>query len=414
MSIYATNTAGEYGIPGMPVWRPRERREVTLDEAAYLQTRPEFRLEFDANDGRFRGEDGKPRWLGYFGPVDSRFGYGGGGISILRALTRLGVQARVTPYYNHGYETAYGTDLPADAAAHLQYRHFPQWTLAHCLPDDLPRLKSPRTVSWTMWEMDRIPDGTRKEVPFGDWARLINEHSQRLVVPCRHNAEVFANCGVQVPITVIPYGLDTDIWPYIERPERETFTVVQYGDLTDRKGPFEAVVAFQRAFPTEQNVRLILKSQHGHFGKATGGPPIIRDPRITLIDATWTRPQLVNFLGAADAFIWLSRGEGFGLPPLQAALTGLPVVMTTHSGMAEYYKPQYFYGVQSTGTSPAPLYGKWQEPDVDHAARHLRYIYEHRGQALKKGRRAASHIRKAFSLAAFANRLGAFLNTLEE
>lgn len=414
MTIYAQNTVGEYGVPGMPPFSPGERREVTLDQAAYLQTRPEFKLEYDRSDGLLRDAGGAVRYLGYFGPVDSTFGYGGGGITILRALTTLGVRTYVQTAYNRWGGVANRVDLPPDAASQLENRHFPKWTLSHCLPDDLPRVKSPRTVAWTMWEMDRIPNGTRTEAPFGDWAKLINENAERLVVPCKHNAEVFAACGVNVPVSVIPYGLDTEIWPYIERPERDTFTFVQYGDLTDRKGPFEAVVAFQRAFPTERNVRLVLKSQYGHFGKATGGLPVINDPRIVLVNETWTRSQLVNFLGDADAFVWLSRGEGFGLPPLQAALTGLPVIMTTHTGMAEYYQPRYFYGVENAGTSRGPLYGDWIEPDVDHAAFLMREVYNNRRAALRKGKQAANYVRKNFSLEAFAGKLGAFLNTLED
>jgi glycosyltransferase involved in cell wall biosynthesis len=215
---------------------------------------------------------------------------------------------------------------------------------------------------------------------------------------------------VNVPVTVIPYGLDTDIWPYTERPERDTFTVVQFGDLTIRKGPFEAVAAFQRAFPTEKDVHLILKTQFGRLGR--GGWPIIKDERITLVNETWSRAELVSWLHAADCFIWLSRGEGFGLPPVQAMLTGLPVVLTTNTGMAEYYDPRYFSGVNNAGMSESPLGGEWYEPDVDHAADQLRQVYEHRKTALGKAKRGATWLRNTFSIDAFAGRLDAFLQTL--
>lgn len=412
MAIHATNRAGEFGVPGLGVFLPGETREVPPPVAAWLMRRPEFSVQADSlSDYALRDETGRVRYLGYTGPVDSRFGYGGGGILILRALTRLGVQASVNPKYNGGHEVAYRVDLPREAATQLEPRGFvPQVDIVHCLPDDIADSQAPRKVIWTMWESDRIPDGSKK--PFGDWAAKINSNAERLIVPCQHNAEVFAACGVEVPITVLPYGLDTDIWPFYERPERDTFTVVQYGDLSARKGPLEAIEAFQKAFPNEPDVRLILKTAAGRFNYGVGFIPEFRDSRIQVLNATWSRAQLVQLLHAADAFIWLSRGEGFGLPPLQAALTGLPVIMTTHTGMAEYYKPQFFYGVRSAGTSPSPLGGDWQEPDTDHAAEQLRKVYEGRKAALKRGKAAATYVQKNFSLDAFTARLGQFIETL--
>jgi glycosyltransferase involved in cell wall biosynthesis len=417
MTIYATSkVAGEYGVPGFGVFKGYERKAVPTEVAVYLRRRPEFQIETsDPSDLALRDEAGRVRFLEYFGPIDSRFGYGGGGISILRALTRLGVQVSVHPHYNGkgDFDVAYPVDLPADAKEQLTPRTWlPDVALCHCLPSDLYRNDTKRKVAWTMWESSRIPFGNFEAfgVPFGNWTEHINRHAERLVVPCRHNAEVFKNCGVDLPITVIPYGLDTDIWPFVERPERDTFTVVQYGDLTSRKGPMEAVAAFQRAFPTERNVRLVLKTQHGRLGD--GAMPIFNDPRIQVINATFTRAQLIEMLAASDCFIWLSRGEGFGLPPVQAMLTGLPVVMTTHTGMAEYYRPSYFYGVKDAGLSESKLGGEWYEPDVDHAAEQLRAVYENRKVALRKAKQGAGWLRNNFSLDAFAGRLGAFLETL--
>lgn len=415
MTVRATNNGGDFGVPGGGM-KAGETREVSLATAAWLQKHPQFELSYDADDLALRDAAGDVRYLGYFGPVDSRFGYGGGGITILRALTRLGVEAAVSPHYNNSHETAYTTDLPPDARSQLKARTFiPQAALVHCLPNDLERCQTPRKIAWTMWETSQIPSGQRildaRGEAFGNWTTHLNRHAERLVVPCQHNAEVFAACGVELPTTVIPYGLDTDIWPLIDRPERDTFTVFQYGDLTSRKGVEEAVLAFQKAFPSEQNAQLVLKTQGGllrqyinlRFGN---------DRRIIVVDETWTRAELVQMLHLSDCFIWLSRGEGFGLPPLQAALTGLPVVMTTHTGMASYYRPQFFYGVKNAGTSAAPLGGEWFEPDVEHAAEQLRKVYEGRAAALKRGKSAATYVRNNFSLEAFANRLGEYLKTL--
>lgn len=414
--VTATNLAGEYGVNGVGIFQPGETKEIPLDVAVRLRERSEFRLNYDASDLPLRDERGAVKYLEYFGPVDSRFGYGGAGITILRALTKLGVNTFVNPHYNNSHTEIYRKDLPDDAAQHLGNKPWlAQVALVHCLPPDLERCKAPRKVAWTMWETSKIPDGSPiqdvrwKEL--GNWVKLLNENAEHVVVPCLHNKEVFENCGVKLPVTVLPYGLDTDVWPLQDRPERDTFTVTQYGDLTTRKGTEEVILAFQQAFPNQIDVRLVLKTQGpllARFVSAVYG----KDPRITVISDTFTREQLVNLLYHSDCFIWLSRGEGFGLPPLQAALTGLPVITTTHSGMGAYYKPQFFYGVQSTGTSPSPLGGEWYEPSVDHAAQQLRTVYENRKAATKRGKAAATYTRNSFSLNAFTERLGAFLDTL--
>lgn len=411
----ATHTGpGDYDFPGAGNFRPGETKSVPVETAARLRRYPdEFSVAVAEDETVLRGEAGNIRYLGYFGPVDSRFGYGGAGITILRALTALGIEASVNAAYNLAltaeHREPHLVDLPADARQQLEFRSwFPQTALAHCLPDDLVRCDAPRRIAWTMWESDKIPDGSLTD--FGDWTALLNNNADQLVVPCQENAEVFRTCGVALPITVLPYGLDDELWPYVERPERDTFTVVQFGDLSSRKGVAEGIAAFQRAFPIEQNVRLVLKTQAGRFA-GRFGVPSFSDSRIVAIDQTWTRGQLANFLHSADCFLWLSRGEGFGLPPLQAALTGLPVITTTHTGMGAYYDKRYFYGVQAR-KAPSPMGGSWYDPDVDDAAAKLREVYERRSAALKKGKAAAAYARKNFSLAAFTGRLSAFIDTL--
>lgn len=399
---------GVYGIPGIGEVLPGQQFAAAPNLLPWLTSKPDiFSVETDTYATLAE------KRLGYFGPVSAAFGYGGAGITILRALSLLDYEARVAPHYADSAQwgVVNTTDLPADAAIQIAHRDWlPELDIVHCLPDDLPRAKAKRRVMWTMFESDRVPDGTISG--FGNWPELINRGAERLIVPCRHNAEAFANGGVEVPITVVPYGLDTDVWPYMERPERDTFTVVLFGDLTNRKGPFEAVEAFQLAFPNERNVRLVLKTQHGVLGNRMRVIPTFADTRISVVSETWTRAQLKAWLYDADCFIWPSRGEGWGLCPLQAALTGLPLVTTTHTGMAEWYNPLYFYGIKDSGTSESPLGGLWFEPDVEDAAFQLRSVYENRKKALSKAKRGAAYVRKNFSLEAFARRLGSLLTEL--
>ena len=50
-------------------------------------------------------------------------------------------------------------------------------------------------VAFTTWETDRIHD---------DWLPILNRYD-RVLVPSHFNARVFRDCGVTVPISVVPH-----------------------------------------------------------------------------------------------------------------------------------------------------------------------------------------------------------------
>ena len=416
--IYLTNTcAGRYGVPGVGPMAGGETRAVPLSVAARHWQHPELRVEITDPliDLPLRNTaTGTVDKLGYFGPVDSRFGYGGAGINILRALTSIGIDAAVYPHYDGGHTSIWPKDIPPDAQSQLVQRDWlPQLALNHCLPDDLKRCPAPRKWCWTMWETDQIPRGTDKRYPFGDWAAEINQRAERLIVPCAHNAKVFGECGVEVPIDVLPYGIDTDVWPYCDRrtrPAGQPFTVVLFGDLTSRKAPEEAVDAFQLAFPNNADVRLVLKTQNpAGLPRFAAVSSKFNDPRISVLCESWSRQQLVEWLWSADCYLFLGRGEGYSLTQLQAAATGLPVITTMHSGMGAYATPRHFYTVGTTGMSQSPMGGRWYEPDVEAAAKHLRRIYQNPAAAFVRAQQTAHYVRRQFSLAAFAQRLHTYI-----
>lgn len=53
--------------------------------------------------------------------------------------------------------------------------------------------------------------------------------------------------------------------------------------------------------------------------------------------------DLPYFYSAAKVFIYLSKYEGFGLPPLEAAACGAPVLLYNNSSLKEIFKPGYPY-----------------------------------------------------------------------
>ena len=102
---------------------------------------------------------------------------------------------------------------------------------------------------------------------------------------------------------------------------------------------------------------------------------------------------------SADCYVSLHRSEGLGLGMAQAMYLGKPVIATGYSGNLEFMNSDNSLLVDYTMTElddDAGAYergSRWAEPDVEHAATLMRWVYEHReGRAL--GARAAASIRE--------------------
>jgi hypothetical protein len=102
-----------------------------------------------------------------------------------------------------------------------------------------------------------------------------------------------------------------------------------------------------------------------------------------------------------DAFVLPSRGEGFGLTGLEAMATDLPVIATNLTGQADYLDPADslpldYRLIDAPGqVNPYVRFdGQWAEPDEAHLRRLLRWVYEHREEAVEMGSRAAARVRR--------------------
>jgi glycosyltransferase involved in cell wall biosynthesis len=243
----------------------------------------------------------------------------------------------------------------------------------------------------------------------------INQTATLLYVPCRHNLDSFRECGVRVPMKVLPYGVDPALFPYLERMRSgdEPFTFGAVGALSPRKGIDVLVRAFREEFGPAEPVRLVLKS----VDELPFVPPA--DPRIRVITGFWSHDALLRLLEEMDAFILPSRAEGFGLCGLEAMATGLPTIATNWSGPADYLDPAdslplHYRLVDAAGmeANGVRYFGKWAEPDVTHLRSLLRWLYEHRDDAARMGMLASARVHCAWTWDRAAEQLRNDLDTL--
>lgn len=234
------------------------------------------------------------------------------------------------------------------------------------------------------------------------WVPRINSFDA-ILVPCAQNKQMMVDSGVTIPIEVIHWGVDTDKFSEIDRRDDGVFTFGTMGALSIRKGTNILVNAFERAFPTEKDVRLVCKTSSRVY------PFMSKDKRIEVQQGPVSHEELINeFFNKVDCFAFPTLGEGFGLTPLEAMATGIPAIVTGWSGPMEYMRPEVGWTIDytmdeakefsdpRTGVYKEPC-GQWAIPAIDHLVYLMRYAYEHQDEVKAKGKAAAEYVRREWT-----------------
>jgi glycosyltransferase involved in cell wall biosynthesis len=293
-------------------------------------------------------------------------------------------------------------------------------------------------VAFTAWETDRLPD---------EWLDILG-HFDRVVVPSRFNADVFASSGLTVPIAVVPHiarPVPTPERGAPKRAEDSRFVVYLVATWSTRKAILDAVEAFVTAFDADDEVVLIIHTTPEDLvarGRpATGERPPSRHegsswftlagalagrsdlPDIVLSTRTLCEAEMDDLHRRGDCYLSLSRGEGWGLGAFDAAAWGKPVVVTGWGAAPEFLPDGYPYFVDydlvatTTDESDAlwqPRPGeRWAKARVSHAATLLRDLYEHRDEACAWGCLSQSHVLGNFDSITVTRQLVAALDAQE-
>ena len=245
---------------------------------------------------------------------------------------------------------------------------------------------------FTMWEATRLPETFRQHL----------DEYETLFVPSWHNEELFGKYHPNVKF--VPLGVDPDVWHYQERLEPSRYFRFLCGGSGARKGTDLAVKAF--------------KALWGRDGSWGSGPiPVLqlKNPRgedfygdrIEMITGCLSDAEEVELYAGAHCYLGPSRGEGFGLQPLQAIAQGCPTILTNAHGHESF--AHLGYGLGSTMSETAYFIygdaGQWWEPDLDDLIEHMRYVYDHYDRATAWAREASDIARRDFTWDNTANRL---------
>ncbi len=282
-------------------------------------------------------------------------------------------------------------------------------------PEELRSRIPGKRIAWLFFESDVVPPA---------WLRQI-EALDELWMPSAWAKEVLEKHAIPArKIRVVTSGVDGETYrPAPVAHERFVFLLV--GKYERRKSVDEAILAFRLEFPRERDadVEFWIKAEHPVFPERVVAlhNQIRDDGRIRLVTGLLDDDGLAGLYNRADAFVFPTKAEGFGLPTVEALACGLPVITTNVSAQAEFLQhvpglflevtgktvpivdPDYahFYGGEY-GSTP---FGTWLQPDIDSIRARMREVYENHGAWKERAGRASAIIRERFAWDAVGKRV---------
>lgn len=262
--------------------------------------------------------------------------------------------------------------------------------LLYSYPYGVLQMETPVRIIYTMFESDKIPE---------DWPGYLDA-ADEVLVPSRWMQKVMAKAGIKSK--VVPLGYNDRVFSYIEREipadHGNDFTFIHYNSFNIRKGFSEVLEAFSREFRHDEPVKLILKTTMNSTPL-----PIPRStyPNIEVIRGAVSERELTELLGRSHCMVYPSRGEGFGITPLEAMATGIPAIVPNEHGISEYFNAKYMLEVKAPDRCPG-LYNRFKGQDVgemviadvDDLRRQMRYAFTHQAEMRELGKKASKYVQK--------------------
>lgn len=212
-----------------------------------------------------------------------------------------------------------------------------------------------------------------------------------------------------VPVKTIPVPVRDPGEPDRRTVDGQTrfLFAFDFASIGERKNPWGAVEAFQRAFEGRDDVRLVLKAINGAKHPQTAEKLRVRiagDDRIELIERYLSVFELDELYATSTAYVSLHRSEGFGLTVAEAMARALPVISTDYSSTTEFLDERTGWPVPyrlvpvGKGNYPYPEDSLWAEPDLDAAAAAMREVADNPDEAARRGRAARAHVLRTRSM----------------
>jgi len=260
-----------------------------------------------------------------------------------------------------------------------------------------------------------------------------NTFSNIQITPNDKQGKPLKTIKLERPIEVLLEGLDLGV--YFKEPGKsnlldnidESFCFLFTGHWLpgnfgeDRKNVATMVETFLKTFKgKETKPALLLKTNKIDYSlldkeEILNNIRQIRDkfnhkeslPNIYILHGEFTNEELnkVNNDPKVKAFISFTKGEGFGRPLLEQAITGKPVITTNWSGHVDFILPEYnvLLGGELKNIHPSAAnkwlieQAQWFNVNTEIASKAMKNIYKHYKKYIENSRKQTKFLKENFS-----------------
>jgi glycosyltransferase involved in cell wall biosynthesis len=318
-----------------------------------------------------------------------------------RRLAADGVALSLLPFEPDRY-----TPKPTDPAAVLQQYVRKEIGTAdvHVRHHWPPNLSAPEHGRWVViqpWEFGALPT---------EWVKVFSTQVDEAWVPSTYVRDVYVASGVPKDrVVIVPNGFDPAAFnrkakPYALKTKKK-FKFLFVGGTIYRKGIDILLDAYTQTFTSKDNVCLVIKDMGGDsFYKGKNCREQIADikkqknaPAIEYIDAMLSEKDLGGLYRTCDVLVHPYRGEGFGLPILEAMACGTPVIIPNGGACLDYCSEansllvdarMLVFEEKRVDSLITPINPWLLEPSLDDLAAKMQYAVDHPKELIALGRQA--------------------------
>jgi glycosyltransferase involved in cell wall biosynthesis len=281
-------------------------------------------------------------------------------------------------------------------------------TVRHAWPPDWKRPLNGKLAVIQPWEFGMLPE---------TWVRQACDVDE-FWVPSNFVHDCYLASGIPAQkVFVVPNGVDAEKFHPQAAPAKlstqKKFKFLFVGGTIGRKGPDLLLKAYLQNFTAADDVCLVIKDFGGKsfyagqtFESQIRVAQSLPDaPEILYLNEELPPESLPGLYTACDCFVLPYRGEGFGLPVLEAMACGRPVIVTAGGAVDDFVRDEFAWRIPATRKSIGNEVGGMKlagngwllEPDPFVLGKDMRYAFANPDEARERGILASHHAHQFFS-----------------